>query len=872
MQTESDLIVPLSDASAGLAQVGGKGASLARLAAAGLPVPPGFCVTTAVYRRFMAEHGLQARILAAVAAANPDQPATLEEASGRIGELFAQHALPDDIAEAIRCAYAQLGGYAGPGGGDAPVVPAAGLPSVAVRSSATAEDLPEMSFAGQQETYLNVAGEAMVLDAVKRCWASLWTARAIGYRARHNIAPQDVSLAVVVQVLVPADAAGVLFTANPLTGDRDQVMLSAAWGLGEAIVGGHVTPDTVVVDKASGKVVERKTGRKDIMTVCTHEGTREEPVPRNQRAKAVLTQAQAAELARIGVKIEELYGQPMDIEWALHAGRISILQARPITRLPEPPLEWKSPYPKPLLAHGDSIDLAPDAVSPLFATLGLPIANKVYLKMYDRVMGLRGEDVPIFITINGYIYLCFVKGSKFWKYMSVHASTVARLYAYGLERAEILRDGSVAVVTKWHQMDLASAKAPELLAGVRELFEISADHWCAAICRPIPRSNFSELFFSRFYNALIKRKEDPAAVTFLLGLEGLPLRAEKSLYDLALWAKTQPELAGYLARTPADQIWAGLQSDPVPGPLAEEFAARLAAHREAFGHVLYDLDFMNPVPAEEPVPMLDALKVYLAGQGNSPYARQQAQERQHRQAEQAISQRLDPLRRKWFRKLLASAQECAAERENAIAAIGLPYPQLRRLLTALGQRLAAAGATAQPEDICWLEAEEIDALAASLEANERPDSYAAVIETRKAVWKRERMAVPPMVMPETSLLAKMTASKKPSQANLLNGFGASPGTITARACVLRSPEDFGQLRPGDVIVAVITTPAWTPLFAMASAVVADIGGPLSHGSIVAREYGIPAVMATGVATRLIRTGQMITVDGDAGTVAVLREP
>jgi len=329
MQAKPNFIVSLSDASAGLSQVGGKGASLARMAAIGLPVPPGFHITTAAYRRFVAEHGLQAQILAAVSAATPDQPATLEGASSRIGKLFAESVMPDDFAEAIRRAYADLGAYAGLGEGDVPV---------AVRSSATAEDLSEMSFAGQQETYLNMRGEAMVLDAVKRCWASLWTARAIGYRARHNIAPQDVSLAVVVQILVPADAAGILFTVNPLTGARNQVMINAAWGLGEAIVGGHVTPDTLVVDKASGTVVEQKISKKDVMTVRTLEGTREEPVPKNRRAKAVLSQAQAAELAHIGVQIEDLYGQPMDIEWALHDGRISIVQARPITARLEAPL------------------------------------------------------------------------------------------------------------------------------------------------------------------------------------------------------------------------------------------------------------------------------------------------------------------------------------------------------------------------------------------------------------------------------------------------------------------------------------------------------------------------------------------------------
>src|SRR6266536_441485 len=236
------LVLALDDASATLEQVGGKGVSLARMAAAGLPVPPGFHITTIAYRRFVAEHGLQERILAAVSAVSADQSATLDEAAQHIADLFAQSAMPEDIAQAIRRAYAELNGDD---------------TSVAVRSSATAEDLPELSFAGQQETYLNMRGEAQVLDAVKRCWASLWTARAIGYRARHTIAAASVSLAVVVQELVPADAAG-------------------------------------------------------IMTMPTPTGTHEEPVPADQRRQAVLSPAQVAELACIGMRIEELYGHPMD--------------------------------------------------------------------------------------------------------------------------------------------------------------------------------------------------------------------------------------------------------------------------------------------------------------------------------------------------------------------------------------------------------------------------------------------------------------------------------------------------------------------------------------------------------------------------------
>jgi len=390
-------VVALDDASATLEKVGGKGASLAHMAAAGLPVPPGFHITTAAYRRFITENGLQEQILSAVSAVTVDQPATLEEASRKIGSLFAQSAMPDEIAEAIGLAYAALSG------GDLPV---------AVRSSATAEDLPELSFAGQQETYLNMHGEAMVLDAVKRCWASLWTARAIGYRASHHIPQEEVGLAVVVQALVPADASGILFTANPLTGARDQVMINAAWGLGEAIVGGQVTPDTFMVDKVSGAITQQEISEKDVMTILNQSGTHEEAVPTDRRTQAVLSPAQVASLVRIGVQIEDLYGQPMDIEWALHDGHISVVQARPITALPEPATgsqvtradEWELPNPKGHYYRASVIELLPDPLSPLFATLGLPAWSRATAGIFGSLGLANVFPEEILITINGYGY------------------------------------------------------------------------------------------------------------------------------------------------------------------------------------------------------------------------------------------------------------------------------------------------------------------------------------------------------------------------------------------------------------------------------------------------------------------------------------
>ena len=851
METNPNFILPLSDPSAGLLQVGGKGASLARLVVAGLPVPPGFHITTAAYRRFVAEHGLQEQILSAVSAAAPDQPASLEEVSGRIGQLFAHCAIPDELAREIRQAYAGLGE------GNVPV---------AVRSSATAEDLPEASFAGQQDTYLNMRGETLVLEAVKRCWASLWTSRAIAYRARRGIESDSVALAVVVQKLVFADAAGVMFTANPITGKRDEIVINAAWGLGEAIVGGAVTPDTVTVHKRKGRVIRRETAEKRVMTVRTENGTEELPVPDPMKNKAALSDKQAAELARYGSRIEELYGVPMDIEWTLADGQFAIVQARPITALPEPPLVWLPSQPHTIAIRVSFVEFIPDIVPPLFATLAVPIATQETSKMMVKVLGFQGEAGYYFEVVNGYVYSC-LNTHSILQYGVRGGLGISKILKYGKARSEEVRANSRAAANKWCQMDLAALQAAELLAGVRELFGATADYFTVLQSGPIPLATMSESTFSRFYNALVKRKSDPAASAFLLGFENFPLQAEQSLYDLSQWVQGQAELADYLRRTPAQAVWAALRADRVSAPLSGEFAARFTAHLAAFGHVVYDLDFSKSVPADDPAPVLDTLKVYLAGQGSNPHTRLQAQVEQRRWAEQDITRRLDPLRRKWFLKLLKSAQDNAPGRENAIADLGLTYPQIRQLLSELGRRLTAGGAIAQLDDIYWLEADEVDKLAAALDRNEPLGSHAESLHKRKADFQRAREVAPPAALPDDSWFAKLVAPKKPVT-DTLKGIGASAGKITAPASVLRGPEDFTQMRPGDVIVAVTTTPAWTPLFAMASAVVTDIGGPLSHSSIVAREYGIPAVMGTGVATRRIQNGQMITVDGSAGAVTL----
>ncbi len=870
--------LPLSDPQATLENVGGKGASLARLTAAGLPVPGGFHITTAAYDGFVAEHGLQPRILAALAKADAAQLSSLEAAGREIHDLFAQAALPSPLAKAIRAAYDALN----------PADDGPSLCPVAVRSSATAEDLPGLSFAGQQETYLNVRGAESVLEAVRNCWASLWTARAIGYRLQHHVDQETLSLAVVVQTLVFADAAGVLFTADPVTGLRGHAMVTATWGLGEAIVGGLVTPDTLTLDNAAGRVLSRETADKQVMTVRVEGGTAEQPVPEARRCAPVLDDRQAAELVRLGVQIEELYGLPMDIEWTLSGGKFAIVQARPITTLAEPgapttTVEWKLPKPKGQYMRSGIVDLMPDPLSPLFATWGIP-AVITGAKGAIREL-VRSEPVlpsDYFTTINGYAYMGVKFSAREMQWMMTRMMTATlRILREGIPYwREKAQPRYAEAVARWQGKPLEAMPAADLWRGASDLLAAAMAYVGALMVSTMGAGVGAELVFTQVYEKLVKKADDPPAVTYLLGYDSTPIRAEKSLYDLAEWCRERPVLAAHLLASSGEQVVAQLNNPAPPAGLEagawRAFGEQLQAHLQQYGYIVYTLDVAQPLPLDHPAPMLETVKMYLRGGGANPHERQRAAEQKRIQSAQTLLARLKGPRRWAFKKALAWGQSLAEVRETAIAGIGLGYPTLRRILRELGRRLVEARAIAALDDIVWLERDEVEAAVAGLESHSPLPSLAANVVARRAAWQAAKsVSPPPMVPPSRKYLgfdvgAFVPESGDRQTGDTLTGVATSTGKVTAPARVLHGPEDFDQMRPGEVLVAAITTPAWTPLFAMASAVVTDVGGPLSHGSIVAREYNIPAVMGTGVATRRIHSGQIITVDGTAGRVMLAK--
>lgn len=854
-----------------LAVAGGKGANLGELTRAGFDVPWGFVVTTRAYHAFVDAAGLAEAIEQAANAVVPDDPASARAASGAIAARFEGADVPAELAAQVAAAYGRLG--AGP---------------VAVRSSATAEDLDEASFAGQQETFLDVVGSEALIEAIKRCWASLWTDRALAYRSRLAAAGTPVEaglgLAVVVQRLVPAVAAGVMFTANPSNGRRTETVIDAAWGLGEAVVSGALTPDSIVV--AHGRVTSRDTADKAERVVPTGSGTRAERVPADAREAPSLTDSQAVALAALGRRIEAHFGVPQDVEWALSEGRFAVLQTRPITALPpevgDVPAGFAPPRRDALYFRASIVEQLPDPLTPLFADLAAKAVPGTLRELLGEFMpGIRLHPGAIeFVTVNGWAFYEYAKDT-FWAML--RGTPAALPYVFGNQVPAERRWAEQAVpryrnaVTRWAQRDPDKLSSAQLVTGAAELlWEGAAYYTCVQTI--VPQAASAEIAFTRLYEKAAARTADPPATTFLTGFESEPIRGDHARYDLAQWAKSRPGLAAAIA-SPALRT-----SVPGPAPAGVsaadwvEFRERFAAYLDRFGHTIYNLDFANPVPADDPAPVLEALRFYLGDDAPDPAARQARLVAAREAATAALWARLDPVRRRLLAGNLARAQTLAPIREDALAMCGLAWPTIRRLLRELGDRFTAAGAIRDRDDVFWLREEEASRAAADLDSAPRTrlPSLAAAVAERRATWRGQRMAKPPQYMPQDGWMSWFSglypAHDGAQTGRVLKGLGGSPGAYAGTARLLRDPDDFASFRPGEVLVAGITTPAYTPLFAMAGAVVTDVGGALSHSSIVAREYGIPAVLGTGSATHRIATGDRVHVDGDAGLVTLLDEP
>ena len=625
-------------------------------------------------------------------------------------------------------------------------------------------------------------------------------------------------------------------------------------------------PDNLLVDKATGKTKGLVIADKTMMTVRTETGTEERPVPTEKRKRRTLSDARLAELAGLGIKIEQYYGAPQDIEWCFAGGQFYIVQVRPITSLPPAPLQWAPPGKGRWLHGGGSFEMITEPISPLFESLLLPIFAEAIFALLESA-GLKGvlPAVP-YCVVNGHIYLHVDLRLRPWNLAGVLRDFAMHFNSMRDQEAEnTLYRQTVADLS---QPDLRELTNTQLLERLDGLGRAGMRYWLQ-IMKVVQVIYRQEHAFTSFYTRLRRAHPGlPEPEIFLRGQKVKPWQAECSMFDLAQMAR-ELGLAGELLENPATLLNGAEDNAGV-----HAWRAALAAHLERFGHQLASFDLSLPTLADDPRPALSAIQTYLKGK-ESPYARQQRMQAEREAACAAAEACLPARRLPKFRQLLLSAQQAALTREDALFDVGLAWTPMHRIALELGQRLAQKGLLAQPGDVFWLYLKEIRA---SFEEPGRNKGLTEQIAFRKAHNNSWSGVDAPYLLPLGSrpafwwkwVFPTPELNRQPD-AHTVVGLGVSPGKVTAVARVLHSLDEMQRIQEGEILVTRSTTPAWTPLFARIAGLVTDLGGPLAHGSIVAREYGIPAVMGTGSATQRIRDGEIITVDGALGKVIISKD-
>jgi phosphohistidine swiveling domain-containing protein len=577
---------------------------------------------------------------------------------------------------------------------------------------------------------------------------------------------------------------------------------------------------------------------------------------------------------------------PMDIEWTLTDGELAIVQARPITALPDEqlqaPTDWPMPNPKAQYMRTSIVDLMPDPLSPLFATMGLSAINRGISSMSQDLLNMpEGIELNAMLTINGYAYQNTAYPPEVWWYLLTRMlPRIPHMLRHGVAYwQDVAHPYYEKTVAGWKGKSIDDLSPAQLLDGIYQVLDAYARHLGALMASTMGPSAGSETLFTNVYSRLVQKEGDPEAPTFLMGFDSMPIQAEKALFDLSDWCREHPSLADYLTTNQSETLVADLRNSTSPAGLDQdiwkEWQELFCNHLDRFGYSIYDMDFAKSLPMDDPLPILEMLKLFITYQAKNPYERQKSYAEKREAAENLARSRARGLRRWGFEKSLNWAQSQAPLREDGIAELGLGYPVLRKMLFELGKRFRDANGLERADDIFWLEEEDVGRMVEALSSAEPLEDMSEIVEGRKDLWQAQKSVNPPPQLPPgkkymgINLEGVLAGGEGALEGNILKGVPSSPGKITAPARVLSGPEDFDQMQPGEILVASITTPAWTPLFAMASGVVTDVGGPLSHGSIVAREYGIPAVLGTGFATRTINNGQMLAVDGNNGTVTLI---
>ena len=885
------LVSPLEDLDRStLAVAGGKAANLGELIRAGLPVPSGFCVTTAAYELVAEGAGLR-YVLDGLAETPAEDRARLAELAARAREMLLAAPIPNEVIEVIGEAYLRLGT-------DTPV---------AVRSSATAEDLPTASFAGQQESFLNVVGKEPLIDAVRRCLASLWTDRAVSYRASNGIDPRSVYLAVAVQRMVEAEVAGVLFTADPLTGRRRRAFIDASPGLGEAVVSGAVNPDHFAVDTRTGEILERRPGDKRVVIRAQKEGgTRR--VELEGEEKLSLADAQLRALAELGERVEAHYGEPQDTEWAIDtAGKLWLLQARPITTLF--PLPSGAPtndddlrvyfsgsvaqgvY-RPLTPMGlqafrlvasamvtlagrppHDIDAGPAFFTEAGGRLFLDITTALRSTFGRRVLDLalrnmEARTAPILRQLAADPRLPPVR-TPAWRILRAVLPVLIRgrtplrivqaLVRPGIARARAKR---VAVEFRAAGRVSPSASAAERIDTVERVLFGGPPRMLPAVPPAFGAGLISYALAGRLLGDLATDEERRVV---LRGLAHNPTtEMNLTLWELAREVRGDPISARKLRETPPERLAREYHDAALPARLQ----AGLSSFLRLYGHRgVAEIDLGLPRWSENPTYIIGVLASYL--RLDDPELAPDVQfRRAEREAEEMVAELARRARNKGRLRgelvgfLLRRARDLSGLREMPKFCMILLFARARELLWEVGKDLTKAGRLERSEDVFFLSLPEARAALAG-------EDLRLVVRERRIDYEREleRRRVPRILLSDGTTPTGEARDAPEKKDGLLRGTAASGGVVVGAARVVLEPSG-AALEPGEILVAPSTDPGWTPLFLTAGGLVMEMGGAMSHGAVVAREYGIPAVVGVRDATERIVTGQRITVDGAAGTIAI----
>lgn len=892
MKDSTHYTLPFSQISAAdLPLVGGKGANLGEMSRANFPVPPGFCVTTHAFHDFVAACPQMADFYTALGSIPADDLMATRKIGAQIRQALTATPIPEAIATAVAHTHHALDPQA----------------AYAVRSSATAEDLPDASFAGQQDTYLNVRGAAAILDAVRRCWASLFTDRAILYRQQNGFAHQDVALSVVVQQMVLPDVSGILFTADPVSQHRHITSIDASYGLGEALVAGLVSADLYRVDTRANQLIEVKIGDKKLaIRPLPTGGTIQQTLSEAERTAQVLSPGQAIALTQLGQQIEAHYRKPQDIEWAIADGKIYLLQTRPITTLfplPAPPPDDEALHLYVSLSHAQVMldpisQLGIDTWQLMFPTLKLAgpashsqsiksAAGRLYMDV-THLLNLRlgRKVVPLFLVMADERMVGGIKeviARPAFRQRLAHLRPQTNLRDLFFYLGPIIkttlafvfrRDPQTTRQALTDQMDsLVAASRQRIMgaaAGAARLRQIEQEIGAVflQLLPEYPALVASGIVSQKLLASLVGKRANPADLTAVArGLSGnVTTEMDLAVGDLADLVRQSPELVGHFQQNPPAAALANAANVPGSAPFLagwQQFMARYGMRGPS------EIDISRPRWREDPTSLLQFVIGNLQHQAPGSHRTHHAE---MARAGEAAGERLVAaagkgffgfVRRPLARRLVKAVRQYTPGREHPKFFIIKELGMVKLVLQEEADRLVADGRINHRDDIWHLTLAELVSFAAQPDQEIRP-----LIAQRQTRFARYARLTPPRLLTSDGEILQTNISREGLPEGALVGSAASSGTIEGIARVVLDPTK-DVLAKGEILIAPFTDPGWTPLFINAAALVMEVGGLMTHGSVVAREYGIPAVVGVPDATVQIKTGQRVRVHGTEGFVELL---